>query len=129
MVMVKELFALARVSQQERHLPGFRAQQWYFAFVAAFWLYIRFINNNLVVEITSSARLARAFGWVLARHTALCYALYTAGGFWRGGGGGGVCGGGGGGGWCGVGLSRAPSEIPLNGGGATVAAGLGVLAH
>lgn len=40
-MMVRELFALARVAQQERKLPGFRAQQWYFFFVAAFWMYIR----------------------------------------------------------------------------------------
>jgi hypothetical protein len=39
--MVRELFALARVAQQERKLPGFRAQQWFFFLVAAFWMYIR----------------------------------------------------------------------------------------
>lgn len=40
-LMVRELFALARVAQQERKLPGFRAQQWFFFIVAAFWMYIR----------------------------------------------------------------------------------------
>lgn len=40
-MMVKELFKLARHAQAERKLPGFRAQQWYFFFVAAFWMYIR----------------------------------------------------------------------------------------
>jgi len=32
---------LARVAQQDRKLPGFRAQQWYFFFVATFYLYFR----------------------------------------------------------------------------------------
>jgi hypothetical protein len=32
---------LARVSQKDRRLPGFRAQQWYFFFVATFYLYLR----------------------------------------------------------------------------------------
>lgn len=39
----------------------------------------RFIKNNLIVEITSSARLARMFGWLLKRHTMLSFYLYTAG--------------------------------------------------
>lgn len=39
--MVKELFRLARVNQQDRKLPGFRLQQWYFFFVAVFYLYLR----------------------------------------------------------------------------------------
>lgn len=78
-LMVKELFALARVAQQERKLPGFRLQQWYFFIVAAFWLYLRFINNNLMVEISSSARLARLFGWLLKRHTLASFTLYIAG--------------------------------------------------
>ena len=40
-MMVKEVFKLARHAQAERKLPGFRAQQWYYFFVAAFWVYIR----------------------------------------------------------------------------------------
>lgn len=48
----------------------------------------RFIKNNLIVEITSSARLARMFGWLLKRHTMLSFYLYTAGfvrwgGYWK----------------------------------------------
>ena len=78
-MMVKELFALARVSQQEHKLPGFRAQQWYFYFVAALWVYVRFIKNNLMVEVTSSARLSGVLGLVLRRHSFLCFAMYTAG--------------------------------------------------
>lgn len=78
-VMIKELFALARVAQQERKLPGFRAQQWYFYLVAALWVYVRFIKNNLMVEITSSARLASILGLVLRRHTLVCFSLYCAG--------------------------------------------------
>lgn len=40
-LMVKELFMLARVAQQDTKIPGFRAQQWYFFFVATFYLYLR----------------------------------------------------------------------------------------
>jgi len=79
-VMVKELFQLAREAQRERRLPGFRAQQWYFYLVAAFWVYVRFIKNNLMVEITSSAALARLLGTMIRRHTLISYSLY-AGGF------------------------------------------------
>lgn len=78
-VMVKELFALARVAQQERKLPGFRVQQWYFYLVAALWVYVRFIKKNLMVEVTSSARLAGLLGLVLRRHTLLCFSLYCGG--------------------------------------------------
>ena len=31
------------------------------------------------MEITSNARLARLFGWLLRRHTFVSYSLYTAG--------------------------------------------------
>lgn len=41
--MVKELFHLARHAQAERKLPGFRAQQWYYFGVAAFWTYVRWV--------------------------------------------------------------------------------------
>ncbi|GAB4815610.1 hypothetical protein N2152v2_008066 [Parachlorella kessleri] len=74
-LMVRELFALARVAQQDRKIPGFRAQQWYFFFVAAFWMYIRqaqevlnvwqgcwagrFIKNNLFVEITKGRKFIK----------------------------------------------------------------------
>lgn len=39
----------------------------------------RFIKNNLIVEITSSASLARSFGWLLKRHTIISFYLYCAG--------------------------------------------------
>ncbi len=39
----------------------------------------RFIRNQLVVEITSSAQLAHLFGWALKKHTILAFFLYTAG--------------------------------------------------
>lgn len=42
--MVGELFNLARESQNEKKLPLFRAQQWYFFAVAAFFFYLRYIN-------------------------------------------------------------------------------------
>jgi CDP-diglyceride synthetase len=41
LLMIKELFHLARVAQKDLKLPGFRAQQWYFFFVATFYLYLR----------------------------------------------------------------------------------------
>jgi len=37
------------------------------------------VQKNLLVEITSNARLARIFGWALRRHTFVSYSLYTAG--------------------------------------------------
>lgn len=40
-LMVGELFKMARVAQESRALPGFRAQQWYFFFVATFYMYGR----------------------------------------------------------------------------------------
>jgi phosphatidate cytidylyltransferase len=78
-VMVRELFALARVAQRERRLRGFRAQQWYFYLVAAFWTYVRYIKRNLAVELTSSAAAARLFGWLLRRHALVSFSLYCAG--------------------------------------------------
>lgn len=77
-LMVKELFMLARVAQQDRKLPGFRAQQWYFFFVATFYLYLRFIKNNLLLELTSSKAMS-AFAWLLKRHSFMSYSLYMAG--------------------------------------------------
>jgi hypothetical protein len=40
-LMMREAFGLGRMVQEERRLPGFRAQQWYFFFVATFYLYLR----------------------------------------------------------------------------------------
>ena len=39
----------------------------------------RFVKNQLVVEITSNAKLAHIFGWILRRHSLVAYSLYTAG--------------------------------------------------
>lgn len=91
--MVRELFRLAQKAQQEYAIEaeqrqgrrGLRkaklgsSQQWYFFGVAAFWMYLRFVKNQLVVEITSSAKLAHLLGWVMRRHSLLAYSLYTAG--------------------------------------------------
>jgi len=81
-VMVKELFQLAREAQQERKLPGFRAQQWYFYFVAAFWVYVRFVKNNLIVEMSGSVMLVRLLGTLVRRHTMVSYTLYACGFGW-----------------------------------------------
>jgi hypothetical protein len=45
-LIVKELFMMARVAQKDRKVPGFRAQQWYFFFVAAFYLYLRYGSSS-----------------------------------------------------------------------------------
>jgi phosphatidate cytidylyltransferase len=81
--MVKELFALARKGQekQERKIPWFRSQQWYFFFIAVLFVYGRFVKNNLIAEMSliQNRRLHRFLGWVLSRHTFICFALYVAG--------------------------------------------------
>ena len=43
------------------------------------WWARRFIQNQLVVEVTSNAQLAHLFGWALRKHGILAFALYTAG--------------------------------------------------
>jgi phosphatidate cytidylyltransferase len=53
-LMVRELFAMARgaaAAREDRALPGFRQQQWYFFLVAAFYLYGRFVHHNLLLEL------------------------------------------------------------------------------
>ncbi len=79
--MVRELFKLAEHAQRQQPKPPGtgRAAQWYFFGVAAFWVYLRFIQNQLTVEITSNATLAHLFGWVLKKHTIIAFSLYTAG--------------------------------------------------
>jgi phosphatidate cytidylyltransferase len=80
-LMVKELFHLARVAQKDNSLPGFRAQQWYFFAVAAFYLYVRFIKANLLIEIATgpSGGGGQALSWVLKRHNIISYLLYMGG--------------------------------------------------
>jgi len=59
--MVRELFGAARAAAREdRVLPGFRQQQWYFFGVAAFYLYGRFVHNNLLLELALPAGAAAA---------------------------------------------------------------------
>lgn len=41
-LMVKELFGLARRVDESLSMPLFRTQQWYFFFVATFYLYGRY---------------------------------------------------------------------------------------
>ena len=80
-LMVRELFKLAEHAQRQQPKPPGtgRAAQWYFFGVAAFWVYLRFIQVQLTVEVTSNARLAHLFGWVLKKHTIIAFSLYTAG--------------------------------------------------
>ncbi|KAK9823657.1 hypothetical protein WJX72_004460 [[Myrmecia] bisecta] len=83
-MMVSELFKLANAQRHRERRPvkKFTRLQWYFFGVAAFWMYLRFVNSQLVVEITSNAKLAHLFGWILRRHTVMSYSLYTAGFVW-----------------------------------------------
>ncbi|KAL6760280.1 phosphatidate cytidylyltransferase [Haematococcus lacustris] len=77
--VVREFFAIARVPHQDRRLPGFRAQQWYFFLIADFFLLGRLIRSNVLVEVTSTRLLAKLFSWVMRRHTMVSYAMYLAG--------------------------------------------------
>jgi len=77
--MVGELFKMARITQKEETLRGFRAQQWYFFSVAAFYMYGRFIKKNLWSEITYDKTLIKIVGGVLRRHTLVSFSLYCAG--------------------------------------------------
>ncbi|GMH45165.1 hypothetical protein BSKO_13122 [Bryopsis sp. KO-2023] len=77
--MVRELFELARESQQDNRIPGFRAQQWYFFGAATFFFYLRFIKNNLLKEITLYAPLSRLLGWLVTSHSLISYSFYMGG--------------------------------------------------
>jgi hypothetical protein len=48
--MVKELFTLARASQRERQLPGFRLLNWYVFLMSGTWLCTRYICS--IVNVT-----------------------------------------------------------------------------
>lgn len=79
-LVARELFRIAYVAQKsKRSLPLIRTQQWYFFFTAVFWLYLRFIKNNLLVEVTSDKTLARLFYWALKHHSLISYILYMGG--------------------------------------------------
>ena len=61
--------------------------------MAVFYLYTRFITNNLLVEVTSTKTAARLFAWALKRQMFISFFLYCAGkglGFRTGGGEGGA---------------------------------------
>ena len=47
--------------------------------VAVFYLYTRFITNNLLVEISSTKALAKLFAWALKRHMFISFFLYCGG--------------------------------------------------
>ncbi|GLC51062.1 hypothetical protein PLESTB_000461800 [Pleodorina starrii] len=79
-LVARELFRIAYVAaRSKRSLPLLRTQQWYFFFTAVFWLYLRFIKNNLLVEVSSDKTLARLFYWALKHHSLISYSLYMAG--------------------------------------------------
>lgn len=80
LLVAGELFRVAYVDQaSKKGLPLVRTQQWFFFFTAVFWLYLRFIKNNLLVEVTSDRTLARLFYWALKHHSLISYCLYMAG--------------------------------------------------
>lgn len=60
---------LARVAQQDRKLPGFRAQQWYFFFVATFYLYLRYGHGSQQegssINSNSTQRLKKVVTWIV----------------------------------------------------------------
>ena len=47
--------------------------------MAVFYLYTRFITNNLLVEVTSTKTAARLFAWALKRQMFISFFLYCAG--------------------------------------------------
>ena len=69
--MVNELFTLAAHKHVEKGLPGFRLQQWYFFFAAAFFGYGRMLKNNLLAEVAENDWLPGVIG---AHHAAACAA-------------------------------------------------------
>lgn len=79
-LMVKELFTLARNADEDRTMPLFRTQQWYFFVVAIFYLYGRFIRHNLSLQgINLGLRATKVLAWLLRRHLMISYSMYIAG--------------------------------------------------
>ena len=60
--MVGELFTLAAQKNVEKGLPGFRLQQWYFFFCAAFFAYGRLLKSNLLLEVSENDWLPGIIG-------------------------------------------------------------------
>eukprot|EP00898_Chlorokybus_atmophyticus_P008847 jgi/Chlat1/8964/Chrsp94S08277 len=78
-VMIHELFTLASSAQRENKLPGFRLLQWYYAAVAFFYVYGRFLTHQLAVTISSDKLLSALFANTLRRHTLYSYLFYITG--------------------------------------------------
>ena len=47
--------------------------------MAIFYLYTRFITNNLLVEVSSTKTAAKLFAWALKRHMFISFFLYCGG--------------------------------------------------
>ena len=60
--MVAEMFALAQQKNVEKGLPGFRLQQWYFFFCAAFGMYGYLLKRNLLRELIDNEQLPSVIG-------------------------------------------------------------------
>jgi hypothetical protein len=65
---------LARIAQQDHKLPGFRAQQWFFFFVATFYLYFRWVGWDRHLSKDAGCRRSRSQGvgvgpWAAGRKT------------------------------------------------------------
>lgn len=52
---------LARIAQQDHKLPGFRAQQWFFFFVATFYLYLRWVGQVPTGRVQAARRQGGAW--------------------------------------------------------------------
>jgi len=78
-LIVREAFGLGRMAQEDVKLPWFRAQQWYFFAVTAFYLYLSFISRNLLVEATEKKVLLKALSWVVKRHLMISFFAYCGG--------------------------------------------------
>jgi len=81
--MVKELFTLARASQRERQLPGFRLLNWLFFITAMLYVYGRFLSKQLTTTMHSDQVLSPFFKHGLIKyHMIICYFMYIAGFVW-----------------------------------------------
>eukprot|EP00892_Ulva_mutabilis_P008468 jgi/Ulvmu1/5994/UM026_0118.1 len=81
-LMVRELFGLARRVDESLSMPLFRTQQWYFFFVAIFYLYGRFVRLNFHPTFAMAAEVSRAarfLMWLHGRHLIISYWLYIFG--------------------------------------------------
>jgi hypothetical protein len=66
---------LARVAQKDKRLPGFRAQQWYFFFVATFYLYLRCVHARVCMFGLGAVQVTRGHNTALHPKPWVCTVL------------------------------------------------------